>query len=363
VAHRADQVGSFLRPPALLEARAAHAAGAISLDALRSAEDAAIDEILRQQQATGIDIFTDGELRRANFLGDFTAAVDGFEQITIHGTNDLFGAQPNTARTTLAVARRLTQKQRLVRVEAEYLKTHAPGAFKITLPTPFQFMNYVSGVTDAVYPTREELLDDLARIIADEVRTLFADGVTYVQIDAPRYSYFIDSNLAQRFRAGGADPGVTFEQVLAADNRALSVEGPNGSITALHVCRGNARSAWYAEGGYDAIAEQLFNTLRADRFLLEFDDERSGSFAPLRFVPPGKTVVLGLVTTKVDALETQTDLLRRIDEAAKYVPLEQLALSPQCGFASLMEGHRIRPETQWRKLELVVETARRVWGG
>jgi 5-methyltetrahydropteroyltriglutamate--homocysteine methyltransferase len=352
---RADQVGSFLRPSALLEQRRANGAH----QALRDAEDLAIDGLLRQQQATGIGIFTDGEFRRASFLGDFTSAVDGFEPIEPTAATDVFGSAP---RATLVVARRLSVVRRLAEVEAAYLKDHAPGPFKIALPTPFQFMNYVTGVTDRAYASPRELLQDLARIVADEARALFADGVGYVQIDAPRYSYFIDPHLAERFKARGLEPGVSLAEVIAADNLALGAARPPGAITALHVCRGNARSTWYAEGGYEAVAEQLFAGLEADRFLLEYDDPRSGSFAPLRFVPPGKTVVLGLVTTKRDVLESQAELLRRIDAATKYVPLDQLALSPQCGFASLMEGNAIQPDTQWRKLELVVETARKVWG-
>jgi 5-methyltetrahydropteroyltriglutamate--homocysteine methyltransferase len=353
--YRADQVGSFLRPPALLDLRAGGAGGA----ALREAEDAAIDALLRQQLATGIGIFTDGEFRRSSFLADFTSAVDGFESVQPEAATDLFGSAP---RASLVVGRRLAPKRRLAEVEAAYLERHAPGPFKIALPTPFQFMNYVRGVTDRAYATPLDLLQDLARIVADEMAALFAEGVGYVQIDAPRYSYFIDPDLAARFKARGLDPGVSFEQVIDADNVALRVERPPGSIAALHLCRGNARSTWYAQGGYDAIAERLFNELAADRFLLEYDDARSGSFAPLRFVPPGKVIVLGLLTTKFDTLEDQAELLRRIDAAAHYLPLEQLALSPQCGFASLMEGNVISPDTQWRKLELVVETARRVWG-
>jgi 5-methyltetrahydropteroyltriglutamate--homocysteine methyltransferase len=352
--YRADQVGSFLRPPALLDLRAAGATGAV----LREAEDVAIEAILRQQQATGIGIFTDGEFRRASFLADFTSSVDGFETVQPEATTDVFGSTP---RAMFVVARRLVRRRRLAQVEAAYLTRHAPGPFKVALPTPFQFMNYVRGVTDRAYATPMDLLQDLGRMVADEVAALFAEGVGYVQIDAPRYSYFIDPDLAARFKARGLDPGVSFAQVIDADNLALKVRPP-GSIAAVHLCRGNARSTWYAQGGYDAIAERLFNELAADRFLLEYDDARSGSFAPLRFVPPKKVVVLGLVTTKVDALENQVDLLRRIDAAARYLPLEQLALSPQCGFASLMQGNAISPDTQWRKLELVVETARHVWG-
>jgi 5-methyltetrahydropteroyltriglutamate--homocysteine methyltransferase len=362
VAHRADQVGSFLRPPELLHARAEHAGGHLAAQALREAEDAAIQHLLEQQQACGLDIFTDGEFRRASFLGDFTAAVEGFEQVS--ATVDFFASQSGSPRPTLAVTRRLQQRTRLALAEAAFLRQHVPGGFnfKIALPTPFQFTNFVPGITDRVYGSRQELLSELAQIVAKEVRALFEEGVRYVQIDAPRYSYFIDPRLANRFRAGGVDPGLTLDEVLEADNAVLSVPRPSGTISALHMCRGNARSTWYAEGGYDAIAEQLFSQLSADRFLLEYDDARSGSFEPLRFVPPGKVVVLGLVTTKSDILETQAELLPRIDAAARFIPLEQLALSPQCGFASLVDGNKISPDTQWRKLELVVETARRVWG-
>jgi 5-methyltetrahydropteroyltriglutamate--homocysteine methyltransferase len=353
--HRADQVGSFLRPPALLELRRAGASKSV----LRAAEDAAIARLLQQQAATGIDVVTDGEFRRASFLGDFTSTVDGFQTLQSSGATDLFGAAP---RATLTVARRLAPTRRLARSEAEYLRQHAPGPFKLALPSPFQFVNYVQGVTDAAYVTPADLLSDLARILREEAGALFEEGVKYLQVDAPRYSYFIDADLQARFKARGLDPGVSLEQVIAADNRVLGVPRPPHTIAALHLCRGNARSTWYAKGGYDGIAEQVFGTLAADRFLLEYDDARSGSFAPLRFVPAGKTVVLGLVSTKFDALESQAELLQRIDAAARYLPLEQLALSPQCGFASLMEGNTIQPETQWRKLELVVDTARRVWG-
>ena len=360
VRHRADQVGSFLRPAALRRARAARANGSLTAAALRGAEDAAILEVLEQQHSSGLDIVSDGEFRRASFLGDFTSVVTGFEQVS--GGTDFFARGGRSSRPSLAVTQRLRQRGRLADVEAAFLNRHAPVDFKITLPTPFQFTNFLPGVTDRVYPSRQHLLADLAQIIAAEAAELFAEGVPYVQVDAPRYSYFIDPQLAERFRSSGMDPGLTLGQVLSADNLVLSVNRPPGTTVALHVCRGNARSTWYAEGGYDAIAEQLFSELNADRFLLEYDDERSGSFEALRFVPPGKTVVLGLVTTKSDVMEEQADLLRRIDAAARFIPLEQLALSPQCGFASLVDGNTVSPDTQWRKLELVVETARRVWG-
>jgi len=257
---------------------------------------------------------------------------------------------------------RLKQTRRLAEVEANYLLQHAAGAFNITLPTPFQFVNYERGVSDHAYTSPADLLADLASIIAAEVHALVAQGVKYIQIDAPRYSYFLDPRLAHRFQSTGSMASVTLAEVLAADNRCVGFDHADDVTTAIHICRGNARSTWYAEGSYDAIADQVFNTLNVDRFLLEYDDARSGGFEPLRFVPPGKVVVLGLVTTKFEQLEDQDALCRRIDAAARYVPLERLALSPQCGFASLMEGNRITPDAQRRKLELVANTARKIWG-
>jgi 5-methyltetrahydropteroyltriglutamate--homocysteine methyltransferase len=313
------------------------------------------------QRAVEIDIFSDGEFRRSTFLGDLTAAVDGFEsRPTVQGTG-LFGGRMGPTSRMVATGH-LRQTRRLADVEADYLLRHAPGPFKITLPTPFQFVNYESGLSDQAYASPSALLADLADIVAGEVHALIGQGVKYIQIDAPRYSYFLDPKLAHQFQASGSMASVTLEDVLAADKLCVGFEHPDDVTTAIHICRGNARSTWYAEGGYDAIAERMFSTLNADRFLLEYDDARSGGFEPLRFVPDGKVVVLGLVTTKFDQLEDQDMLRRRIDEAARYVPLEHLALSPQCGFASLMEGNRIDPETQRRKLELVVDTARKVWG-
>ena len=207
VPHRADQVGSFLRPPALLEARAEHAAGRLDLAALRQAEDAAVLQLLEQQRACGLDVFTDGEFRRASFLGDFTSAVSGIEQVVASAATDFFGTAEAKPRPSLAVTSQLRQHRRLADVEAAFMSLHAPGAFKIALAAPFQFANYVAGLTDRVYASPDELLNDLAHIVADEARALFSEGVSYVQIDAPRYSYFIDLHLAQRFEAGGVHPG------------------------------------------------------------------------------------------------------------------------------------------------------------
>jgi 5-methyltetrahydropteroyltriglutamate--homocysteine methyltransferase len=222
--------------------------------------------------------------------------------------------------------------------------------------------SYKPGVTDRAYATSSELLEDLVAIVRDEVRWLAAEGVPYIQLDAPYYSHYLDPRARDRVRQAGVDPDRALDQAIAADNAALAA-GRGGNVTlALHVCRGNNRSRWYTEGGYDAIAERLFGTLDVDAFLLEYDTERAGGFAPLGRVPRGKTVVLGLVTTKEPRLESPDTLRRRIDEAARHVPLERLALSPQCGFASVAAGNLLSVDDQWRKLELVVSTARAVWG-
>jgi 5-methyltetrahydropteroyltriglutamate--homocysteine methyltransferase len=234
----------------------------------------------------------------------------------------------------------------------------------MTLPSATQFpaISFKRGVTDAVYPTHSALLWDIVSIMKGEVAALASEGVRYLQIDAPRYSYFIDAKWREYIRTEmGQDPDAALDEAIRADNTVLEGAHRPGVIAAMHLCRGNNRSHWYAEGGYDPIAEKLFNAMRVDRFLLEYDDARSGTFEPLRFVPRGKTVVLGLVSSKRPQLEAKQDLINRIEEAARYVPLEDLALSPQCGFASTMEGNLLSEDDQWAKLRLVAETAREVW--
>jgi len=248
--------------------------------------------------------------------------------------------------------------------EVPFLKRMARGPFKVTLPAPSNFMlaSYKAGITEKFYPTHADLLKDLTEIARDEVQWLVSEGVDYIQFDAPYYSHYLDPKQRQQMKQGAFDPDRELENAIAGDNDALQGV-PRDSVTfALHVCRGNSRSRWYTEGGYDVIAEKLFGMLDVDRFLLEYDGDRSGGFEPLRLVPRGKNVVLGLVTTKEPRLESQDELRRRIDEAAKYVPFENLALSPQCGFASVAAGNLLSIDEQWRKLELVVETARKVWG-
>ena len=361
--YRAEQVGSLLRPPELLAARAGYAEGRVRQDDLREAEDHAIRDGLQKQHAVGLRIFSDGELRRGSWLTDMAEAVEGFvrDKVILEWKGPGGGAEASTAN---AVGARLRKARKLTAHELPFLKSTAPGPFKITLPAPSNFMvaSYKAGVTDAYYPSHADLLQDLVEIVRDEVQWLVAEGATYIQLDAPYYSHYLDPRQREQMTREGRDADLEFEAGIAGDNAVLAGVPRNKVTLAVHVCRGNSRSRWYTEGGYDAIAEKLFGTLQVDRFLLEYDTERSGGFEPLRLVPRGKTVVLGLVTTKEARLESPDELCRRIEEAARIVPLENLALSPQCGFASVAAGNLLSMDQQWRKLELVANTARKVWG-
>lgn len=362
--YRADHVGSFLRPPELLEARRA----GNDPEGRRALEDRHVLRVLGRQKELGFEIFTDGELRRRNFMSDFTDAVEGFDLDDAVARSWQAGtARPTgVSSVTGIVTRKLRSRRRLTGHELPFLKTHSPGAIKMTLPSATQFpaIAFKRGVSDPVYPDHSALLWDVVAILKAELEAVSTEEVSYLQIDAPRYSYFVDPKWREWIRTEmRVEPAAFLAESIRADNACLEAARRPGVTRAMHLCRGNNRSHWYAEGGYDDIAEQLFGSLGVDRFLLEYDDERSGSFEPLRFVPRGTTVVLGLVSTKRPQLESADDLARRIDEAARYVPLENLALSPQCGFASTMEGNLLEEEEQWAKLRLVVETARRVWRG
>jgi 5-methyltetrahydropteroyltriglutamate--homocysteine methyltransferase len=361
-AYRAEQVGSLLRPPELLQARADFAEGRIAASQLAAVEDRAIADALAKQRQIGIDIASDGEMRRGSWLTDMADAVEGFvrEKVMLEWKGPGGGEEASTAN---AAGGKLRKTRKLTAHELPFLKQNAAAPFKITLPAPSNFIvaSYKPGVTDRFYPTPADLLQDIVEIIRDEVRWLVAEGVTYIQFDAPYYSHYLDPRQREHMRRAGRDPDRELEDGIAGDNAAFA-DVPRDRITlALHVCRGNSRSRWYTEGGYDAIAEKLFQTLDVDRFLLEYDTARSGGFEPLRLMPRGKTVVLGLVTTKEAPLESPDDLRRRIDEASRYVPLENLALSPQCGFASVAAGNLLSMDDQWRKLALVAETARKIW--
>ena len=364
--YRADHLGSFLRPEVVKKARASVQAGSMSAQQLEEIEDRAILEVLERQKSLGFNIFSDGEFRRSGFQNDFMDSVDGF----VHTDRPVVriwkgpGGDPEAQGTDNVVGAKLTQTRRLTGAQTAYLKAHASGPVKMTVPSPNQFpaLVFQPGVTDPFYATRTELLHEITAILKKEVTALVQEGVEYIQVDAPRYSYFVDPKWRQVLKDNGQDPEDALDQFIAADNAILEGARREGAVAAIRLCRGNNQSKWYAEGGYEPLAEKAFNQLNVDRFLLEYDTDRSGNFEPLRFVPKDKVVVLGLVSTKDATMEKQDDLLRRIDEAAKYVPLDHLALSPQCGFASVAQGNAVTFDDQRRKLELVVETARQVWG-
>jgi 5-methyltetrahydropteroyltriglutamate--homocysteine methyltransferase len=361
--YRADQVGSLLRPPELLAAREAHAAGMLTLEQLRAVEDEAILTALEMQRAAGIDVFTDGELRRRAWMSDLAEAVEGFTpgHVELEWRGPGGGVEHSQAQVA---GNRLRQTRRLTAHEVAFLKAHAPGPFKMTVPAPSTFLHagFQPGVTDQAYPTRAALAQDIASIIQSELLALAEEGVPYLQLDAPFYSSYLDETLRERMRRTGTDPERDLQDAVDADNAALEGIARDGLTLGIHICRGNSRSRWIAEGGYDHIAERLFSSLAVDRFLLEYDSDRAGGFAPLRHVPEGKTVVLGLVSTKIGQMETLDALRRRVEEAAHYVPQDRLAISPQCGFASTALGNNVSMDEERRKLALVVETAHAVWG-
>lgn len=365
--YRADHVGSLLRPDSVKEARSACQEGRLGQDELRAVEDRAIRDALERQRAAGIAVYTDGEFRRTGFQNDLIEAVDGFVMPETPAVVRVWqgpGGVPSEQGTRQVVGAKLRQVRGLTENQRGFLQEHAPGPVKVTLPSPSQFpaISFQPGVTDRFYPTRSDLLWEIADFIKAEIAALLDAGVDYVQIDAPRYSYYVDPRWREHLRELGEDPDAMFAEAVAADNFCLEGAQRPGATVAMHICRGNNQSKWYAEGGYEAIAERLFGTLAVDRFLLEYDTERAGTFEPLRFMPSGKMVALGLVSSKDPTLESRDYLLERIEEASAYVPVENLALSPQCGFASTAAGNLLTEDEQWRKLELVAEVAREVWG-
>ena len=365
--YRADHVGSFLRTDEVKAARASFNEGSLTAEVLEEVEDRAVLAALERQKSIGVDIFTDGEFRRTGFQNDMVEVVDGFVSTGSPAVVRIWqgpGGEPHEQGTRQVVGAKLRQTRRLTGNQTPFVMANARGPVKVTVPSPSQFpaISFQAGITDQFYPTRSDLLAELAAIIKSEVAALAADGVAYIQLDAPRYSYYVDAKWREHLRGLGEDPDRMFDDAVAADNHCVEGTGNDGLTVALHICRGNNESKWYAEGGYEPIAEKLFGTLNVDRFLLEYDTDRAGTFEPLRFVPPGKDVVLGLISTKLPQPESQDDLLRRIEEASQYVPIENLSLSPQCGFASTSAGNLLTEDEQWRKLELVVETARKVWG-
>ncbi|MFO1413708.1 MAG: 5-methyltetrahydropteroyltriglutamate--homocysteine S-methyltransferase [Burkholderiales bacterium] len=361
---RADHVGSFLRPRRLLDAREQFRAGAITAAALRAVEDDAIREIVRYQEDLGLQGITDGEFRRTFFHTDFLTKLDGVT--TKGGINVSFHTATGTvdfAPPVMSVSGKVRHAQPIQRADFEFLRSVTTRTPKVTIPSPtmLHFRGGRGAISTEAYPDLEAFYEDVAKAYQDEIADLAQAGCTYVQLDDTNLAYLCDAKMREGARARGDDPDELPRRYARLINAAIA-KRPAGMTACVHLCRGNFKSAWAAEGGYEPVAEVLFNELAVDGYFLEYDDARSGDFAPLRHVPKGKVVVLGLVSTKVGQLESKDDVKRRIEMAAKLVPLDQLALSPQCGFSSTVHGNDIAVESQTAKLRLVVETAREVWG-
>lgn len=364
---RADHVGSLLRPPELLAARDRFRKGELDREALRLIEDEAIRGAVAMQESIGLKPITDGEFRRASFHMDFLGQLEGL------GTQPGESVQPFRSKTTgevtaaappkLVVTGKLRRPHPITGPAFDFLKSVTHQTPKVTIPSPSMahFRGGRAAVDRSVYPDMEGFFADLVRVYREEIADLAARGCRYVQFDDTNLAYLCDEHMREGARRIGEDP----DQLPALYARLISdalAEAPADMATGVHLCRGNFRSSFAAEGGYDPVAEVMFNQTRVDAFFLEYDDARSGSFEPLRFVPKDRFVVLGLVSSKVPELEPKDLIKRRIEEAAKALPLEQLCLSPQCGFSSTEHGNDLTADDQKRKLELVVEVAREVWG-
>ncbi|KQM24899.1 MULTISPECIES: 5-methyltetrahydropteroyltriglutamate--homocysteine S-methyltransferase [unclassified Sphingomonas] len=362
---RADHVGSFLRPKALIEARDAYRAGTIDAAALRAAEDAAIRDVVRFQEELGLQGITDGEFRRTYFHTDFLLQLDGVEEAG--GTQVKFhqhgGKALEYAPPVMKITGKVTHARDIQRADYEFLASCTTRTPKVTIPSPtmLHFRGGRDAIDGATYPDLEDFYTDLAAAYRAEIASLADAGCRYLQLDDTNLAYLCDATQRENARKRGMDPDELPRLYARLINESIR-DRPDDMTVCVHLCRGNFRSSWAAEGGYEPVAEVLFNELAIDGYFLEYDDPRSGDFAPLRFLPKGKTVVLGLVTTKLGDLETADDVKRRIDEAARFAPLDQLALSPQCGFSSTVHGNDIEVEQQAAKLRLVVDVARDVWG-
>ncbi|HTS41124.1 MAG TPA: 5-methyltetrahydropteroyltriglutamate--homocysteine S-methyltransferase [Xanthobacteraceae bacterium] len=372
---RTDVVGSLLRPAAVIEARARFDEGKLDADGLRQIEDEAVCDAVTLQESAGLDVISDGEMRRLNFQDSFGAAVEGYDasRSTLLAYNKRVEGGSALRRWEVPVhekgaaishrrpvVSRLRLRRNIPLEEFRFVAGVAKKPVKVSLIGPDRIsQRFDHAASKAVYRTMDDFLADVIAIERQMIRGLVDAGCRYVHIDAPGYTAYVDEPSLAQMRARGEDPEENFARSLKAD--AAVIANFPGVTFGIHLCRGNQRSMWHREGTYDAIAERLFNELPHDRFLLEYDSPRAGSFAPLRFVPKGKVIVLGLVSTKVPELESVDELKRRIEEASRYLPLEQLALSPQCGFASDVVGNLIGADDQRRKLERVVEVARLLW--
>ncbi len=361
---RADHVGSFLRPAFLLEARAKFQNNEISREELRSVEDAAITEVIKKQESVGLKSITDGEFRRTYFHTDFLQQLEGVTvsgglQVKFHSkAGDVEFSPPR-----VSVTGKLRHVRDIQRADFDFLKGHTTQTPKVTIPSPtmVHFRGGRKAIDIESYPDMDEFFDDLAQVYRDEINSLYRAGARYIQLDDTNLAYLCDPQMRAGAKERGDDPDELPRTYAALINSVI--DGRPADLTiGIHLCRGNFQSAWVAEGSYEPVADVLFNQMNVDAFFLEYDDERSGDFAPLRFVPPNKTVVLGLVTSKSGTLESADDLVKRVNEAAKYMPLENMCLSPQCGFSSTVHGNQLTHDQQWAKLEMIVNVARTVWG-
>ena len=363
--YRADHVGSLKRSQQLIAAHQGHDKGTVGDAELRALEDKEILAAIKMQQEVGVDVLSDGELRRGGWTGDFVNFVSGFERGTPPVELRWAGRTAGQPPFAQIITHELKQRGRFTKTEADFLKPHADRPWKITLPAASYLVSrgWKPGVSDKVYKNRAAALAAVASILNGEIKALVAEGVNYVQIDNPHYPDYLMENVQSQWKALGVDPKQALADDIAADNATVAGINRAKVTVGMHFCRGNGGSAnWHSEGSYEPIAEQCFGHLDYDRFLLEYDTARAGGFEPLRFVPKSKIAVLGLISTKVGDVETADQVRRRIDEAAKFLPLEALALSPQCGFSSTLLGNDINPDQERRKLALVVDVARKVWG-
>ena len=360
---RADHVGSLLRPKPLLEARERFANGQIAKEELREVEDVHIRDVIKKQESVGLQSVTDGEFRRTFFHIDFLEHLDG---VTVSGGIEVKfkGKTGNVdfAPPRLSVTGKLHHVKDIQKADFEFLQSVTTQTPKVTIPSPtmVHFRGGRKAIDIEAYPDMDEFFEDLAQCYRDELKSLYDAGCRYVQLDDTNLAYLCDPKLRDGAKERGDDPDELPHAYASLINEAIK-DRPDDLTISVHLCRGNFRSAWVAEGSYEPVAEVLFNELNVDGYFLEYDDERSGDFAPLRFVPENKTVVLGLITSKVGELEARDELRARIDEAAKYMPIANMCLSPQCGFSSTVHGNEVTEDEQWAKLELAVSVANEVW--
>jgi 5-methyltetrahydropteroyltriglutamate--homocysteine methyltransferase len=359
---RADHVGSLLRSAALKEARGKREKGEITAEQLKAIEDREIETLIKKQEAVGLRSVTDGEYRRASWQTDFLVALDGVESYYGERKFKFQGAQPRPI--LLRINKKLGGYVPHPMIEHfKFVKAHTRATPKMTIPSPstLHFRYGREAVPETIYPSMEDFYRDLGTTFRKAVRGFADAGCRYLQLDEVNLTYLCDPELRKQVTARGDDPAKLPTVYADMINAAIS-DIPDDMTISMHLCRGNFRSTFVASGGYEPVAEILFNTIKVHGYFMEYDTVRAGGFEPLRFVPKGKTVVLGLVTTKTGQLESRDELKRRIEEAAKYVDIDQLALSPQCGFASTEEGNLLAEEEQWAKLAMIVELADEVWG-